>query len=256
LVERHFRLQPVHLSYATLADLCALLSVQLENAGFLDLWSLLEHAFFDRPDALSVALPEGNLFVLKGRILYTPIYTLDIWQASRRPKDSGMGLDAFLAWTRLQRQYEVTLQAYGLDIRRVLAMGPPEAASAEALWNQLSGGALLGGAWYCEEAAVPDGGERTRRLFITNHSDPALGTVAYTLERFDLDDTLQSRQHFYPLSPDGLQAIADHLTSLADAQGLERMVGNPGRVSLDPHTGLLSGSDPARNPAAPAASRH
>lgn len=255
LIEHHFGLEPVHLSYATLADLCALLSVQLENAGFTELWSLLEHAFFDRSEPLLVRLPEANLFAARGRLAYTPIYTLDVWQASTAPPDTETGLSTFLAWTRLQRQYEVTLQAYGMEIRHVLAMGPIGISEPEAVWNQLSHGAVLGGAWYCEEAAMADATERTRRLAITNQSVPDLGTVAYTVERYS-DHALQSREHFYPLSPDGLQAISDYLASLNHGQGLERTVTHNERITIDPRTGLMIGANGRQANPEPAVAHH
>jgi hypothetical protein len=97
--------------------------------------------------------------------------------------------------------------------------------------------------------------ERTRRLAVTNQSVPELGTVAYTVERYS-DHALQSREHFYPLSPDGLQAISDYLATLNHGQGLERTVIHIGQITIDPHTGLMIGANARESDPQPAVAHH
>jgi len=121
-----FPLQARNMSYATVADLCALLQVQLEHSGFGELWRLLEHALFQRPGVNWVTLASGNSFLISGSEVYVPFYTFDDWAQIGPGRDrEANGLAAgYGEWVRCYRQYVMTLTAYGLSVR--IQLGDPE----------------------------------------------------------------------------------------------------------------------------------
>ena len=67
-------------------------------------------------------------------------------------------------------------------------------------------------------------------MTITNHADPELGTLAYTVTSLDGGGRLLRLEHHYPLRPQGLNAIIDRLIQRCAEQGAERQVLHPGRL--------------------------
>jgi hypothetical protein len=256
-VQQVFGLAALNLSFATLGDLCALLRVQLEGNELLPLWELLEQAWFERPGVRSATLDGGNRFLVAGDHAHTLFYTFDDW-AQFGP---GRGLpaaqlgDGYRRWARLQRQYALALEAYGLHVRWVLANPHLEetltAAAGEAAKAALREIPCLSGDYLVEAIFQNDSENPERRMTITNHADPELGTLAYTVMSLDAGGQLLRLEHHYPLRPQGLNAIIDRLIQRCAEQGVERQVLHPGRLLYSKNGRSLRAATFADLPAAP-----
>jgi hypothetical protein len=235
-VRQAFGLAVSNLSFATFGDLCALLRVQLEGNDLLPLWDLLEHAWFDRPGVRSIVLDGGNRFVVADSHAHTLFYTFDDWAqfGPGRALPAGELADGYRNWVRLQRQYALALEAYGLRLRWVLANPPLErtlaVADGEAALAACREIPCLSGDYLVEAIFQNDRENPERRMSITNHADPELGTVAYTVTTHDAGGQLLRLEHHYPLRPQGLNAIIDRLIQRCAEQGTERQVLHPGRL--------------------------
>lgn len=235
-VQQAFGLTALNLSFATVGDLCALLRVQLEANGFLPLWELLEHAWFERPGTRSSLLDAGNRFLVAGDHAHTLFYTFDDW-AQFGP---GRALPAvelgagYLNWARVQRQYTLALEAYGLHVRRVLANPRLEETLATADDDTVLAAfrdiPCLAGDYLVEHIFHNDNERPERQMLITHQADAELGTLAYTVTTLDADGQLARLEHHYPLQPQGVQVIAAQLTQRCSEQGTERQVLHPGRL--------------------------
>ncbi len=227
-----FPLPARNMSYATVADLCALLQVQLEHSGFGELWRLLEHALLQRPGVDRVTLASGNSFLISGSEFYVPFYTFDDWAQIGPGRDrQASGLAAgYGEWVRGYRQYVMTLTAYGLSVR--IQLGDPELDRLDpdtALARMQARPALAGD--YLVETIVPPAAENQEaELAITHQADPEAGTLAYTVAGLGQDGEILSVAHYYPLQPQGVQTIIDHLLQRCET-GVRRRVSHPGRLT-------------------------
>lgn len=228
-VQDAFGLRAISMSYATIGDLCALLQVQLENAGFSELWRLLEHALFQRVGTLDIRLDNGNRYLLTDGRVYVPFYTFDIWAQFGPGSTLAAGElgAAYGEWLRVQRQYTLTLAAYGLDIRRVLGCPELEQDDAQAAVAAAQAVAPLEGDILLETvmantAAVPE-----RQLLITHQFERELGTLAYTVLALDENGQAVSLENFYPLRPEGLPQIIEQLRRRGMAPGVTYQVLQP-----------------------------
>ncbi|MFO1423800.1 MAG: hypothetical protein U1F70_09140 [Candidatus Competibacteraceae bacterium] len=231
-----FGLAALNLSFVTVGDLCALLRVQLEAHDFLPLWELLEHAWFERPGTRSVALDAGNRFLVAGDRAHTPFYTFDDWAQfgpGRTLPAAELG-EGYRRWARTQRQYALTLEAYGLHLRRVLANPRLEetlaTADDEAMLAAFREIPCLSGDYLVERIFHNDSEHPERRMFVTHQADAELGTLAYTVTSLDADGQLVRLEHHYPLQPQGARVIADQLIQRCVEQNTERQVLHPGRL--------------------------
>ena len=212
-VQSAFGLRAASMSYATIGDLCALLQVQLENAGFSELWRLLEHALFQQADLLDIRLDNGNRYLLADGRVYVPFYTFDTWAQlgpGRTLAAGELGV-AYGEWLRLQRQYTLTLAAYGLDVRRVLGHPEVEQGDAQAAFAEAQAVAPLEGDILLETVMANAAGVPERQLLITHQFERELGTLAYTVLALDENERAVSLENFYPLRPEGLPQIIEQL---------------------------------------------
>lgn len=208
-----FGLPAVSMSYATIADLCALLQVQLESHGFGELWRLLEHALFQRAGVQRARLDNGADFLLTNAEVFAPFYTFDDW--AQLGPGRAMPVDrlpqAYGDWLRTHRQYALTLEAHGLEVKRVLGDASLEQDDAAAALAAARQAQPLAGSYLVETVIPNDSGGAESRLTITHQFDPENGAVAYTVLAFDGEDRILSLEHYYPLRPEGLPAIIDRL---------------------------------------------
>lgn len=235
-VQQAFGLTALNMSFATLSDLCALLRVQLEGNGLLPLWELLEQAWFERPGVRSATLEGGNRFLVAGDHAHTLFYTFDDWAQfgpGRTLPAAELGA-GYRRWARLQRQYAMALEAYGLQIRWVLAnpqlektLATTEGEAAKAALRDIP---CLSGDYLVEATFQNDCEHPEQRMTITNQADPELGTLAYTVKSLDAAGQLLRLEHHYPLRPQGLNVIIDRLVQRCAEQGTERQVLHPGRL--------------------------
>ncbi len=238
-----FDLRTRNVSYATLADLCALLSVQLEQNGFEKLWSLLEHGFLGRQNPIAVKTREGNVFVGEGSSVWSPYYTFDRWavpdrDASAHPDPE----DSYVAWTRTQRQHQMALSAYGYRVQLVLPPAGSVPSEGEDALVTLKSCSQLSGDWYCESPVVGRFSRSATGVIVTNHFHEDLGTIAYTVETVDSSGKFLNSENFYPLAPGGLGEIVSTIERRVSDEGLARQILHPERIVFDYETGRLRGA--------------
>lgn len=238
LIQDSFGITALNLSFATFNDLCALMKVQLDNAGFGPLWELLEAALFtDRPPARA-QLPEGNLFLVEGNEAFTRFLTFSQWR--RHCPDSPDPAADYARFHQLQRQYSAGLAAHGLsvaivedndelgdeDIHRALAAARMHAMPADT--EEANEVIVDAGSW-----------EQLAGLSLTEHSRPGLGPVAYTVvARSDTDQILYYANQ-YPLTPEAIPRIRGHWQETAAGHGLELEFIQPGDILHGPDTAQL-----------------
>lgn len=253
VVQQAFRLRTPHLSYATVSDLCALLQVQLEQAGFGGLWQLLEQSLFQRDGVCRVQPDSGNLYLLAGQSVYVPFYTFDDWAQTGPGRDlAGEQLAAgYAAWSRQHRQYVMGLTAHGVPVRLVL--GQP------ALWQEDAAAALaaaeraltLDGATLVETVNPPPGGNPPLHWLITHQFLPEVGTLAYTVAMLAADGEQVGLAHHYPLWPEGVPAIIRDLRQRSAELGISYRVLHPPALAYSPiERCLLSAAEPPSKAAA------
>lgn len=235
-VQHAFGITALNLSFATLSDLCALLRAQLEGNDLLPLWELLEHAWFERPGIRAATLAGGNRFLVADDHAHTVFYTFDDWAQfgpGRTLAAAELGA-GYQRWARLQRQYAMALEAYGLHVRWVLAnpqleetLDTAEGETAKAALREIP---CLSGDYLVEAIFHNDRERPEQHMTITHHADPELGTFAYTVMSQDADGQLLRLEHHYPLRSQGLPVIIDRLVQRCAEQGTERQVLHPGRL--------------------------
>ncbi|HCB12380.1 MAG TPA: hypothetical protein DEP36_02245 [Gammaproteobacteria bacterium] len=234
--QQSFGLTVMSLSFATIGDLCALLRVQLDGNGLLSLWELLEQSWFERPGVHLATLEGGNRFLVAGDHAHTLFYTFDDWGQfgpGRELPVAGLS-EGYRRWAYLQRQYSMALEAYGLHVRWVLANPQLEQTLAvvegEAVKAAMREIPCLSGDYLVEAIFQNDSESLEQQMIITNHADPELGTLAYTVMSLDASGQLLRLEHHYPLRPQGLSIIIDRLIERCAEQGTERQVLHPGRL--------------------------
>ena len=205
-LERAFGIATTHVRFLTVTDLFAMLKLQLEHFGFPALWTLIDAALEDAP-ALEVSGSAGQRFRWAEGAVHAEFQTFDHWalEGGGRDLPAGELASAYLAWTREYRQLLVTLAAHGITVQQHL---PGEKEPLKGL--------------FLEESGAPAGPQANA---ITEHDGGELGTLAVTVAR---DGELRN---FYPLAPEGSNALHEHLAELGIAhQGLSF----PGRLCFDP----------------------
>jgi len=229
-IRQLFGVEPVHLSYATFHDLSALMKVQLEHAGFGELWQLVEGALY-RPDAIEkIDTSTGNTFLGFGGIVYTPIRTFNDHATQANTESEATG-NAYVEWAKIQRQYTLALEHHGIEVRHCRAQPGIDAADAEVAMSVAQAAALPADAlWYAEEIAADEPLESPSIVTLTEQFDTMLGPVAYTVLIQAKDGRLLRLEHDYPLTPAAIDAIQDHWHQQASQLGANFQLERPGRI--------------------------
>jgi len=211
-LENAFRIGVAHARFLTLTDLRAMLKLQLEHLDFGALWTLLDAALEGDPP-VDVPGPAGQAFRWSAGRVEARFETFDHWasQGAGRDLPAEALTRGYVDWSRGYRQVLVTLGAHAVPVTQHL----PGAREP------------LEGDWFEERAGPAPAGAPG----ITEHDGAELGTLAVTVVR---DGILH---HLYPLGPEGLNAIHDHVTALGVAAG---GISFPGRVCIDPEGRRLS----------------
>jgi len=224
-IRHHFGLEPENLAYATFNDLCALLKIQLGHAGLEGLWNVLENALY-RPDQTEhVDLPEGNRFVVRGGMVYTPFFTVDQWLGQ------GGSVDGYVAWTKRQRVYEAGLAAHGLTVRRLDPKAPLD-EHCGGKWERIGEQYALPETVVLEPGQRPDDLSGASVVWLTEQSLPELGPVAYTVLVQAGDGRVLYLGNEYPLSASGIRTIRDYWGTRAKELGLDLHQTKPGKLVL------------------------
>ena len=196
-IEHAFGVEATHARFLTVTDLRAMHHLQLEHFGFGGLWTLLDAALEENPATTDVRGAAGQQFQWRDGAVYAQFETFDAW-AGRGGGASVAGEDlasAYLDWTREYRQYLITLAAHGVEVHQHL---PGDTQALEST--------------YLVEAAGKANAEATT---ITEHDGGDLGTLAVTVAEGG------RLRHYYPLVPEGSNALHADIASLGIAhQGL------------------------------------
>ncbi|MDN3517915.1 hypothetical protein QWY84_09855 [Aquisalimonas lutea] len=238
LVQDSFGITALNLSFATFNDLCALMKVQLDNAGFGPLWELLEAALFtDRPPARA-QLPEGNLFLVEGTEAFTRFLTFSQWRR-HCPNSQDPAAD-YARFHQLQRQYSAGLAAHGLSVAIV---EDSDELAGEDIHQALAAARMHAMPADTEEVneVVVDAGswEQLAGISLTEHSRPGLGPVAYTVVARSGTDQVLYYANQYPLTPEAIPRIRGHWQEAAAEQGLELELIQPGDILHGPDAAQL-----------------
>lgn len=238
VIQESFGVTALNLSFATFNDLCALLKVQLEHAGFGPLWELLDAALFtDRPPT-RVELPEGNLFLVDGAEAFARFLTFAQWR-EQVPTSADPAAD-YARFQQLQRQYMAGLAAHGL---RVHTVEPHEDLTAESLDTALGTARMEAMPPETEEinevVAGSDDWSDLAGISLTEHSRPGMGPIAYTVVAHDHHDQVIYYANQYPLTPEAIRRIRGHWQEVAQSHGLELALMQPGDILHGPEAGQL-----------------
>lgn len=246
MVQEQFALEAVNVSYATLNDLCALLRVQLENAGFAALADLLEHGIYGRPGPYQARSEQGNVFVLDGSTVHAVFFTFDDWAAFGPGQDlmATELADGYANWSQGYRQHAMTLSAYGFSLRPCIGVNLEE-SDTEALLTRLQQATAVAGDYLVEVVQSAQREIPERLLEITNQFHPEVGTIAYTVRTLDEQGHVLNVEHHYPLRPVGLNTIIDQLRHRSDDFGAQRRVLHPQRLVYSPEERCLEPAEDA-----------
>ena len=205
-LERAFAIATTHVRFLTVTDLQAMLKLQLEHFGFPALWTLIDAALEDAPPC-EVRGEGGQRFRWSDGVVHAEFETFDHWarHGSGRELATDALAEKYLAWTREYRQLLITLAAHGIRVEQHLP------GSEEALTDL-----------FLEE---PGAAPSEQPNAITEHGGGELGTLAVTVAE---DGKLR---HFYPLAPEGSNALHAHIAGLGIAH---KGLSFPGRICIDP----------------------
>jgi hypothetical protein len=205
-IENAFGIVSTHARFLTLTDLRAMLTLQLEHFGFEAVSALLDAALERDPEEREVRGAQGQRFRWRDGTVWAEFQTLDYWanRGTGKSLEHDKLVDAYIDWTREYRRVLVTLTAHGVPVVQHL---PDSGDPLEGL--------------FLEEDAGPSTIEAP---MITEHGGGDLGTLAVSVVH---DGRLRN---FYPLAPEGSNALHTHIATLDPAaQG----VSFPGRVCID-----------------------
>lgn len=224
VIENSAGLRPHNLFYATLDDLCALMRVQLDHAGFTGLWDLIDAALFPRSEPVRCLLDEGHCFLGHHNVAYTRHVRYRSW----RQRQSGQTPEALITqygqWHRRQRQYVAGLAAHGLSVCHV-----PDQADNDPLLNDdlqqafahAQMAALMPEQPVLHDCLLDGPLDAAVDLTLRRYSLPELGPVLFTIEARDADGGLVFAQHDYPLRPDAVESVPQQWQQQAKRLGLQ-----------------------------------
>ncbi len=194
-LEQSFRIATTHVRFLTLTDLLAMLKMQLDHFGFGALWTLLDAALESEPGPVEATGAAGQRFCWRDGAVHARFETFDHWAGrgagAEHPAESLA--EGYIAWTREYRQMLVTLGAHGVPVVQHL---PGDPAPLEGLFLE-------------EDAGPTEGGAPA----VTEHDGGDLGALAVTVSHAG------RLHHFYPLAPEGANALHAHIAGLGVAHG-------------------------------------
>ena len=207
-LEAAFGIGIKHARFMTLTDLNAMFRMQLEHFGYLPLWELVDAAVSNTSRTLSLKTDNGTRFDWRDNGVRVEFQTFDHWANHGSGREVGAGVNelcqGYAEWSRELRRYTSTLAAHRVPVQFELPTDCEGYVSEHFL---------------CEEVALPETSEP--HASITEHSWPELGIVAVTAR------TADSLQHFYPLTPRGLNDIHAAVQAL---QPIGEGIAFPGRI--------------------------
>lgn len=186
LLSQHAHLESVHGQLLTRNDLLALQRVQLDSAGLGGFWDVIEAVLLSPDQDQSIHLP-ANLqahWQAKAGCLYIEFLTFSQWVKRHGDKLSDWAV-AYGHWLRAYRTTQALIDSHGIQ------------------WQvRLTDSATLDDRRACViESSALNSTDRSSLASLTEHMDPGLGLVAWTL----IDDDRMI--HLYPIEAQGIAAI-------------------------------------------------
>jgi hypothetical protein len=196
-LEALFGLAVTHARFMTITDLEAMLRLQLEHFGFLPLWELLDAAMQGTAGSFAVRGGDGQQLHWDGSQVWAQFETFDYFAVHGNGKAlAAEQLEAaYSDFTRGLRRYLLTLKAHGVP----LAVHLPGQVTA------------LAGSFLVEDTSTtaPPGAAA-----VTEHNSEDAGTLAITVVQ-------EGRlQHYYPLSPAGLNDVHELIRGFVPLGGI------------------------------------
>jgi hypothetical protein len=231
VIRGQFGMEPVNLAYATFHDLGALLRVQLDHAGFSDLWRLLEGALYRPDEPLQVTLPSGNRFLgLFGQV-WTPVLGFDAWVDRHAPTaDPATALEGYADWQKAQRQYVAGLMAHGVQVIPVSARPGVYSGDVETALSVAQQALLSDPQRLTVTVAGDPEFDAPSAVLLTEQTAAEIGPFAYTVLVQDASGSLGFLGHEYPMTPEALMTIRDHWQQRAARLGAGFQIERPERA--------------------------
>lgn len=214
-IMRTLSLRLEHARYLTRHDLCALTSVQLEQAGFGALWELLETALLAPDDTCEALSARGRRWRYAGHAMHTGSPGYEDWLAqfghAITPAERA---HAYAGWLFELRQYAALFAAHSLS------------------W--LVDGAAVTAGYVLERMAEPQPGSGATELFA--HEAPGLGIIAVTAAQ-RTPHGVHVVAHGFPFAAGGLVPLLDALRA---EFGVDAPLHRLGRIALDADAAVLT----------------
>ncbi|MEM7706454.1 MAG: hypothetical protein AAF358_12915 [Pseudomonadota bacterium] len=215
----------VHAQYLTSNDLAAMLSLQFANVGLPELWDLLEAALYAPDEDRWTVTDCGSRVVYMNEHVEVLFQPFDAWAASADPAlEPGDLAGQYAACLRSQRQITVTLTAHGVPVRVIPVWEMPESLDR---WRETRP-ERKPQAMHWHHVALD--GPTDGPVQITQHTDPELGSVAFTVAWQDAAGELTRVEHHYPLVPQGVAPLMNKMQEIGDG---ERCFSYPGKLVID-----------------------
>lgn len=224
-VNELFGFNLVHAQYLTTNDLSAMLSLQFANVGLPELWDLLEAALYAPDEDRWTVTDCGSRVAYLNNHVEVLFQPFDAWAAAADPSlDSETLASQYAACLRSQRQITVTLNAHGVPVRVIPVWEMPD--SLQSWRKNRPQRAPQAMHWHHVTLDGPTEGP----VQITQHTDPELGSVAFTVAWQDAAGELTRIEHHYPLVPQGVAPLMNQMQQMGDG---ERCLSYPGKLVID-----------------------
>jgi len=238
-LEQRFKVTIRKSAYATLGHLSSLLKTHLRDAGFEELWQILESTLFHPEQASRIVLGAGNVFILENDTIYSPFYTVNDWHNGLLPPGVHAGLDGYQEWLTLQRQYSAALTAHGF---RMCAVRPDMALTAACI-ETAQGFArthTIGDATRLTETLTESSSlDGASIIALTEHCLADLGPIAYSILIQSHTGDLLFFANEYPLIQSAIPRIIEYWKATAHRYGAGFDISRPGFVNFSKEDGIL-----------------
>ncbi len=215
----------VHAQYLTTNDLSAMLSLQFSNVGLPELWDLLESALYAPDEDRWTVTDCGSRVAYLNNHVEVLFQPFDAWAESADASlDPETLASQYASCLRSQRQITVTLNAHGVPVRVIPVWHMPDSMESwRASRKDTKPQAMH---WHHVALEGPADGP----VQITQHTDPELGSIAFTVAWQGADGNLNRIEHHYPLVPEGVAPLMNQMQQMGDG---ERCLSYPGKLVID-----------------------
>lgn len=192
-----------HANYMTYLDLVAMMHNHYQQMGLSHLWEVVETALVNPDPKTAVTTQTGNHFYLIDHLLFTPFFSWSQWLGIDQDHDP----QSYIDWLMAQRLSVSAFRTHGLDVRAFIANQWPLSSDKICLGGFEQ--QRIRGSWFSEDLPAHE----SHPQGWCHHLHPQAGLVAISQQ---LDD--QGIRVYYPVTPNGIQAIKAHLSNQTASQ--------------------------------------